>query len=159
MKNTYIVIIVIVLIAGALFFGLRGKKLEAPTDGEKSGVNDISGAVTNEMPVLGESGVEEMIVNPGGGVEVKEFTVTGKNFSFTPSLITVKKGDRVKITFKSSQGFHDFTLDQFGVATKQMQAPDEEVLEFTTDKVGSFEYYCSVGSHRTMGMKGILKVE
>ena len=31
--------------------------------------------------------------------------------------------------------------------------------EFTADKVGSFEYYCSVGSHRSMGMKGVLKVE
>jgi plastocyanin len=46
----------------------------------------------------------------------------------------------------------------YGAATKQTQAPTEEVIEFTADKVGSFEYYCSVGSHRQMGMKGVLKV-
>ena len=140
--------------AGALFFGLKSKKVVAPTSNDNL---EESGAVTNEMPVLGESGVEEMVVNSEG--EVKEFTVSGKNFSFTPSLIAVKKGDKVKITFKSSQGFHDFIIDEFGVATKQAQAPYEEILEFTADKVGSFEYYCSVGSHRAMGMKGTLKVE
>ena len=90
---------------------------------------------------------------------VKEFTVSGKNFSFTPSMITVKKGDKVKITFQNSAGFHDFVIDQYGVATKQTNAPTTEVIEFTADKTGSFEYYCSVGTHRAMGMKGTLVVE
>ena len=73
--------------------------------------------------------------------------------------LTLKKGDRVKITFKNSQGFHDFVIDEYSLASKKTQSPTEEVLEFTADKVGSFEYYCSVGSHRQMGMKGTLIVE
>ncbi|OGI64787.1 hypothetical protein A3H53_00485 [Candidatus Nomurabacteria bacterium RIFCSPLOWO2_02_FULL_40_10] len=89
---------------------------------------------------------------------IKEFTITSKNFSFTPALITVKKGERVKITFENSAGFHDFKIDEYGLATKKTQSPTTEVLEFTADKVGSFEYYCSVGSHRATGMKGTLKV-
>ncbi len=89
----------------------------------------------------------------------KVFVVTGKNYSFTPATITVNKGDKVKITFKNTSGFHDFKIDEFGVAAKKTQSPTEEVLEFTADKAGSFEYYCSVGSHRSMGMKGTLKVE
>jgi len=92
-------------------------------------------------------------------VGIKEFTVSGQNFSFTPNSITVKKGNKVKITFKSIDGFHDFRIDEYGVATKQLQFPAEEVLEFTADKAGNFEYYCSVGSHRAMGMFGTLKVE
>ena len=79
--------------------------------------------------------------------------------SFSPSTIIVKKGDRVKITFKNTQGFHDFKIDEYSVAAAQTKSPAEEVLEFTADKVGTFEYYCSVGSHRAMGMKGTLKVE
>jgi plastocyanin len=90
---------------------------------------------------------------------VKEFTVTGNNFSFSPNVITVKKGDKVKITFNNTQGFHDFKIDEYGVATKQAQSPDTEVLEFIADKTGAFQYYCSVGSHRKMGMWGTLKVE
>lgn len=90
---------------------------------------------------------------------VKEFTVEGKNFSFSLKEIKVKKGDLVKINFKNTQGFHDLVIDEFKVATKQFQAPGTEVLEFIADKVGSFEYYCSVGSHRAMGMWGTLIVE
>jgi plastocyanin len=78
---------------------------------------------------------------------------------FTPSTINVNEGDRVKIVFKNTQGFHDFVIDQYGVATKQTNAPAEEVIEFTADKAGSFEYYCSVGEHRAMGMKGTLVVK
>jgi plastocyanin len=90
--------------------------------------------------------------------EAKEFTVTGGNFEFTPAAMTVKKGDTVRITFKNVEGFHDFVIDEFDVATKQIQGGAEEVVEFVADEAGSFEYYCSVGSHRAMGMKGTLTV-
>ncbi len=155
MKNVYIIIIVlIVLIGGGLLIMGQGNKVEAPE-------------MTNENIRETENiTIEE---NEGTNVEVdisgdmigglKEFTVSGKNFSFTPSTITVDQGDRVKITFKNTGGFHDFVINGYGVATKQAQAPFEEVLEFTADKAGSFEYYCSVGSHRAMGMKGILVVQ
>jgi nitrosocyanin len=159
MNKTYTTIIVLILVVVGLFFIFRSKTLEAPAK-----LNDISGEkemgdsvypISNTMPVPdADSEVKEMVVS-----EVKEFTVTGKNFSFSPSLITVKKGDKVKITFQNSEGFHDFVIDEFGAATKQTKAPTTEVIEFTADKVGSFEYYCSVGTHRAMGMKGVLKVE
>jgi len=148
MKNTIIWVIVVVLIVlGVLFLG-KGQTLEAPEDG--------TAVESNTMPAPGDSDVEEMVVEEG---EVKEFTVVGTNFAFEPSLITVKKGDKVKITFTNTQGFHDFVVDEFGAATKQFQSPGTEVLEFVADKTGTFEYYCSVGSHRQMGMKGTLKVE
>ncbi len=89
---------------------------------------------------------------------VKEFTVTGTSFSFAPSSMTVKKGDKVKITFVNTSGFHDFKIDEFNVATKKINGGEEDVVEFTANKVGTFEYYCSVGSHRAMGMKGTLTV-
>ena len=91
--------------------------------------------------------------------EIKEFTVKAFKFGYSPDTITVNKGDKVKITLKNIDGFHDFKIDEYGVATKQLKSPAEEVLEFTADKVGSFEYYCSVGTHRAMGMFGTLKVE
>lgn len=89
---------------------------------------------------------------------VKEFTVIGGNFEFSPSNMTVKKGDTVRITFRNNEGFHDFVIDEFDVATTQIQGGAEEVVEFVADEAGSFEYYCSVGQHRQMGMKGTLIV-
>lgn len=89
----------------------------------------------------------------------KEFTISGQNFSFAPSSISVKKGDTVKIIFKNTNGFHDLKIDAFKAATKKIQGGSEETIQFIADKTGTFEYYCSVGSHRAMGMKGALTVE
>lgn len=100
---------------------------------------------------------------PGAGIVdasgVKNFTVKGANFSFAPSIITVKKGDKVRITLDNTGGFHDLKIDEFSVATKRIQGGQQDAVEFTADKAGSFEYYCSVGEHRQMGMKGTLIVE
>lgn len=89
----------------------------------------------------------------------KEFTVTGKNFSFDPNEIRVKKDDEIVINFVNGGGFHDFRIDEFNVATKQLQSGGEETVTFVADKAGSFQYYCSVGNHRAMGMWGTLVVE
>jgi plastocyanin len=174
MKKTYIIVIVLVLLViGAVFVFGKGKKAEAPVSQVPTGEQvacTMDAKMCPDGSFVGRSGPkcefttcpEAKGVNVSVGVytaPVKEFTISGKNFSFTPSLITVKKGDKVKITFQNTAGFHDFKIDEYGVATKKSQAPDTEVLEFTADKAGSFEYYCSVGNHRSMGMKGILKVE
>lgn len=151
MKNTYIVIIVLILIVLGFWFLGRGKKAEAPV-AETPTTQNENNVVSQGMPAPGALNTVETSV-------VKEFVVSGQNFSFSPSLITVKKGDKVKITFNNTDGFHNLTIDEFGVATPQSKSPATEVLEFTADKVGSFEYYCSVGTHRSMGMKGTLKVE
>ncbi len=90
---------------------------------------------------------------------VKEFTVNGDNFTFDVKEMRVKKGDTVRVTFNNTEGFHDWVLDEFDVATKQLQAGGTETIEFVVDKTGEFEYYCSIGTHRQMGMKGTLIVE
>lgn len=128
---------------------------------------------TNAPETAGEPNTEENIPDTSGGLmtttivetsvtttsEVKSFVVTGKNFSFLPSTIKVKKGDTVKITFKNEGGNHDLKIDEFNVATKLVISGAEETVTFIASKTGSFEYYCSVGNHRAMGMKGILVVE
>lgn len=171
MNKTYITIIILIVLAAgaALIFGM-GRKTEAPTITTPTPMPTSPTACTMDAKIcpdgsaVGRIGPNcEFAACPSAPItttaSVKEFTITGKNFSFSPSTITVKKGDRVKITFKNSQGFHDFVIDEYGVATKQASSPATEVLEFTADKVGSFEYYCSVGTHRAMGMLGTLKVE
>ncbi len=89
----------------------------------------------------------------------KTFTVTGSNFAFSPAEIRVKKGDTVKVTFTSSGGIHDFVIDELNVKTNRVASGQSETVTFTANKVGTFEYYCSVGSHRVMGMVGKLVVE
>lgn len=88
-----------------------------------------------------------------------EITVEGSPFKFIPNEIKAKKGDTVKVTFKNTGGFHNFMLSDFTVATKELQAGQEETVEFVADKTGTFEFYCSVGDHKAKGMVGTLVVE
>lgn len=91
--------------------------------------------------------------------EVKTFTVEAKNFSFSLPEIKVAQHDKVKITLVNKQGFHDWVNDLYNANTKQIQADETDEVEFVADKTGTSEYYCSVGQHRAMGMKGNLIVE
>ena len=112
-----------------------------------------------EAPAPNTTGEGVITTPPAPTAKVKEFTVIGSNFAFTPETIEVSKGDTVKITFQNAVGFHDLKLDEFtGAATKQLKVGESETIEFVADKVGDFEYYCSVGNHRAMGMKGTLTV-
>jgi plastocyanin len=96
--------------------------------------------------------------------DVVVFKLTGKPFKFimngvdSPEL-KVKLGQTVRIEFTNLEGFHDWVLDEFNARTRQMTANNSETIEFVADKKGTFEYYCSVGTHRQMGMKGNFIVE
>jgi nitrite reductase (NO-forming) len=141
MKPMYLALIIIIILIIGLFVFMKTGNPET----------DLVPLNNEEVDI-----VEEV---PEDIIAVKEFNVSGENFSFTPAVINVKQGDKVKIIFNNTEGFHNFVIDEFNVATKQANSPSTEIVEFTADKVGSFEYYCSVGAHRAQGMKGILKVE
>jgi nitrosocyanin len=87
-----------------------------------------------------------------------DFTVNGFNFGYSPNSLTVKKGDHVKITFVNTGGLHDFHIDEFNVATPRIGTDASTTVEFDATKAGTFQYYCSVGNHRAMGMWGTLNV-
>lgn len=172
MKKTSIVIVLVILVVGAWLFLGSGKKVEAPLSGGYDSGNSAAKETTNKVvtptPTPTSTTPKTNTITPKSTVSttvvptvpaVKEFVVNGKNFSFTPSLITVKKGDIVKITFTNSDGFHNFVIDEFNVTSKTIQSGSQDSIQFTAGKVGSFEYYCAIGSHRAMGMKGTLKVE
>ncbi|MEI7709622.1 MAG: cupredoxin domain-containing protein [bacterium] len=150
-KNYIIGLVVIVLLVGAFVMFGTDKKVEAPVSSAPE--------ETTQTPAPVKPATVTVTPPITTTAPVKEFTVTGSNYSFTPSTMTVKKGDKVKITFKNMNGFHDFKIDEFNVATAKIQGGAEATVEFVADKAGSFQYYCSVGSHRANGMWGTLVVQ
>src|SRR6185436_20501482 len=137
MKNIIWILIVIIIIGGMWYFASQRT------------------SVTPVTPV-GEVGTTTLPAETGTttgttATTTKEFTVEGSNFKFNPSELRVNQGDTVKITFKNSGGTHDFKIDEFKVASKRLSCGQSEVVEFVADKAGSFQYYCSVGTHRQMG--------
>jgi nitrite reductase (NO-forming) len=95
---------------------------------------------------------------------VQTVQVDGRNFKFVidgkdnPDII-IKEGTMVKMVFTNTEGFHDFVIDELGAKTQQLNAGESATIAFIADKKGTFEYYCSVGKHRQMGMKGKFIVE
>lgn len=91
--------------------------------------------------------------------EVKEFTMTATNFKYSLEEIKVNQGDTVIINLVVEEGFHDWKIDEFKAATAQYKAGGKETIQFVANQAGTFEYYCSVGEHRALGMVGNLIVE
>ena len=136
-KITAIVVVAVLVAGGFLLFK---NKSVAPTEIE---IND-------NMPIPG-SEVEETEV-------VKEFNADVAPFSFSPSTISVDRGDTVKINVKNVNGTHDLKIDEFNASTRVLNVGEMETITFVADKVGTFQYYCSVGNHRAQGMVGTIIV-
>ena len=51
---------------------------------------------------------------------VKTINLTGKSFEFSQEEIRVNQGDTVRVVFNSTQGFHDWVVDEFKAATEQV---------------------------------------
>ena len=163
-KSKILVIAVLVVLAAiAAVFAFTGSSV----NDENLPVNengDVTGEQATPSAEPGDTTEDGAMMEEGTSVdsaqgEVKVFEISGENFKFSLGEIKVKEGDRVKIVFTNSGGFHDWVIDEFDVSTPQIETGETVEVEFVADKKGTFEYYCSVGSHRQLGMRGNLVVE
>ena len=139
-----VIVILVLLVGGFLLFKNRSV---APTGDEMNDIDLVENDENTPPDNLGEP-----------ISTIKEFTVDASSFAFAPKTMTVNKGDTVKITVNNAGGMHDLKIDEFNAATRILKAGESETITFVADKTGVFEYYCSVGSHRAMGMVGTLTV-
>ena len=93
-----------------------------------------------------------------GQGQVREFTVEGSQFAYSPARIEVQKDDLVKVTFTARDMDHSFTVDEYRIV-KRANAGQTVVFEFRADRSGSFTFYCNLSqSDRCREMKGHLDV-
>lgn len=178
MKFAYIVLAIVVI--GGIAVLLTNQPAAAPASTETNAVE------SDTMPVAEANAVEEMAVAdttvmedemvdestetmetpaavtppaPAAQPESHTFTVTGTNFAFDVTEMRVKEGDTVTVNFEAAEGFHDWVIDAFDAATDQVRPGTPTSVTFVADAAGTYEYYCSVGSHRAQGMVGTLIVE
>jgi heme/copper-type cytochrome/quinol oxidase subunit 2 len=76
--------------------------------------------------------------------QVREITVVGDEFAFTPSRIEVQKDDLVQIRFTAKDLAHSFTIDLPYRISKRAAAGHSVVFEFRADEAGRFRYYCNL---------------
>lgn len=148
MVGGVVVLVIVVLIGGALVFGMnRGGQTEPEAT-----------AVRMET---GQGQMADMFSGDEGGevVQARIIEVEGGSYYFEPNVIRVSAGERVRIVLNSVDMMHDFVIDELGVRMAVVQAGQSGTVEFVVDEAGEYEFYCSVNNHRAQGMVGTLIVE
>ena len=162
MKKIIISIVIIVGLGVAVYAfqqGTGGNPSPTVSPSVSVSVSPSVSATPTASPTTSPTVSPTKTATPTAVSTIKTFTVVGKSFSFTPAEMTVNKGDTVKIIFQNSGGSHNWKIDEFNASTKVISSGQTETIQFVADKTGTFEYYCSVGTHRQMGMRGNLIVK
>jgi cytochrome c oxidase subunit II len=90
--------------------------------------------------------------------QVREFTISGDHYTFTPNSIQVNKNDLVKITFTAQDIAHSFALDDYRIV-KRANAGQTVTFEFRADRSGPFTFYCNLSQDaKCKDMKGTFTV-
>lgn len=119
---------------------------------------------TGEDSTIAEATTTPLATTNSTGDEGSDTTLTsiieveGGSFYYKPNEITVRRGQEVTILLNSADMMHDFVIDELDVKSEIAQAGTSTRVTFTPNEAGEFEFYCSVGNHRAMGMKGTLIV-
>jgi heme/copper-type cytochrome/quinol oxidase subunit 2 len=88
----------------------------------------------------------------------REFTITARNYAFSPATVEVQQNDVVKITLHAEDMAHSFTIDEYRIA-KRVGRGESVTFEFRADRAGRFRYYCNLkNDERCREMQGELIV-
>ena len=136
-KNTIFgLLVVVVLVFGGYYFYNSQQKVQIPQEETK---------IENKQVEI---------------TEAREIVVEGNEFKFSPTSITVEKGEKINLVFKNIGKFpHNFIVDELGITSKTINGGEEDSVEFVSEKTGTFSMYCGVGNHRQQGMEGEVVVE
>ncbi|MDP2659445.1 MAG: cupredoxin domain-containing protein [Dehalococcoidia bacterium] len=88
--------------------------------------------------LVGWSGVAGASVE----ADTAEIVIEARQFSYSPGVIRVKDGQRVKITLQSMDVTHGLYLDAYGLEVKATPG-FPKTLEFVADKPGAFRFRCT----------------
>jgi len=143
-----IVVIAIVLVAGALY--LQGGVNMPPY------TTSTTTTTATETQTQATSTATTSVTSTG---QLREFTIHESSFAFDVTTITVNKGDTVKITAISGDIGHNICVEGYNVCTQTVSSGQSSTITFTADKSGTFAYYCSIDGHRTQGMQGTFTVQ
>ena len=89
---------------------------------------------------------------------IKKFTMTASDWQFTPSTITVNRGDTVEISVTSKDVKHGLMIKAFGINQK-LEPGVTHLVKFVASKSGSFPFRCSVPcGEGHMDMTGVIIV-
>ena len=88
----------------------------------------------------------------------REFTVTARDYSFSPNRVEAQQDDLIKLTVQSADNAYGFTIDDYRVS-KRVPAGGSTIIEFRADRAGTFAFYSNLSNDaRHSQMRGQLVV-
>jgi heme/copper-type cytochrome/quinol oxidase subunit 2 len=96
----------------------------------------VGGVLVATAPALGRLLAQE-------APNRREFTIAAKDFHYSPSRIEVTQDDLVKLTVRSEDIAHSFTIDEYRIS-KRVPAGGSTTFEFQADRPGTFAFYCAL---------------
>lgn len=100
-------------------------------------------------------------VNPDGNTETVDYAIEMDSYSFSPAVIEASPGETIKIQVSTISGGHDFRIDELSLESSFLTTGEQETLEITIPDdmaPGDYDFHCTVGSHRSLGMEGVLRI-
>lgn len=103
--------------------------------------------------------LKDILENGGSHVVGPSFELDMTNYEFSETELIVQQGDTVTVTLNSVVGTHNFVVEGYDVESLTITSGNTTEVTFVATKKGTYEFYCSVGDHRALGMVGTLFVE
>jgi heme/copper-type cytochrome/quinol oxidase subunit 2 len=75
----------------------------------------------------------------------REFTITARDFRFSPDRLEVTQNDLVKVTIRSEDVAYSLTIDHYRVS-RRVPAGGSTTFEFRADTPGTFAFYSNLSS-------------
>ncbi len=119
----------------------------------------LAGAIGTGFLMAGPT-VVRLLAHPGQeqAPNRRDFTVTAKDYRFSPSRLEVTQDDLVKLTVQSADVAYSLTIDAYRVS-RRIPAGGSTTLEFRADRAGTFPFYSNLTSDsRHSQMRGELIV-
>lgn len=71
-------------------------------------------------------------------------TITAKNFTFAPSVVTLKVGQPTQLTFVGAEGVHGLTAPDIGLTQSVTITGTPTTVTVTPQKAGTFVAHCAI---------------
>lgn len=93
------------------------------------------------------------------GIQDQNYVIDMFNYGYSIEQIKAAPGDTITIDLTSSNGTHDFVIDELNVRSDTINTGGNALVTFTIPESAAgqtYEFYCSIMNHRAQGMVGQL---
>jgi cytochrome c oxidase subunit 2 len=75
----------------------------------------------------------------------REFTLTARNYNFSPNRVEASQDDLIKLTVQSEDVAYGFTIEEYRLS-KRVPAGGSTTIEFRADRAGTFTFYSNLSN-------------